>query len=105
MSRAARALVGRHDWTTFCSASEPAETRVREMRSARVFRRGDFVELELVAEGFLRGLARSIAGALADVGRGVRPPEWVGDVLQARDRRQAPRTAPAGGLTLMEVIY
>jgi len=29
----------------------------------------------------------------------------VGAVLQARDRRQAPRTAPAGGLTLMEVIY
>jgi tRNA pseudouridine38-40 synthase len=75
------------------------------MRSALVARHGDFVELELVAEGFLRGLARSIAGALADVGRGKRPPEWVGQVLQARDRRQAARTAPAGGLTLMEVIY
>ena len=105
MSDASSALVGKHDWTSYCAASEPPDTRVREMRSARVFRRGDFVELELVAEGFLRGLARSIAGALADVGRGVRPPEWVGDVLQARDRRQAPRTAPAGGLTLMEVIY
>ena len=105
MSRAARALVGRHDWTSYCSASEPARDRVREMRSARVVRRGEFVELELVAEGFLRGLVRSIAGALGEVGRGERPPEWVGKVLQARDRRQAPRTAPAGGLTLMEVIY
>ncbi len=105
MSQAARALVGKHDWTSFCSASEPADARVREMRSARVVRHGDFVELELVAEGFLRGLARSIAGALAEVGRGRRPPEWVGQVLRARDRRQAPRTAPAGGLTLMEVIY
>jgi tRNA pseudouridine38-40 synthase len=105
MSEAARALVGRHDWTSFCSASEPLEARVREMRSARVVRRGEFVELELVAEGFLRGLARSIAGALAEVGRARRPPEWVGKVLRARDRRQAPRTAPAGGLTLMEVIY
>jgi tRNA pseudouridine38-40 synthase len=75
------------------------------MRSARVLRRGDVVELELVAEGFLRGLARSIAGALAEVGRGRRPPEWVGEVLKARDRRRAARTAPAGGLTLMEVIY
>jgi tRNA pseudouridine38-40 synthase len=105
MSRAARALVGRHDWTTFCSASEPAETRVREMRSAHVARRGDFVELELVAEGFLRGMVRSIAGALAEVGLGERAPAWVGDLLRARDRRKAPRTAPAGGLTLMEVIY
>jgi tRNA pseudouridine38-40 synthase len=105
MSKAAKALIGKHDWTSFCSASEPPDTRVREMRSARVARHGDFVELELVAEGFLRGLARSIAGALAEVGRGNRPPEWVGQVLRARDRRQAPRTAPAGGLTLTEVIY
>jgi tRNA pseudouridine38-40 synthase len=105
MSAAAKALIGEHDWTSFCSASEPPDARVREMRSAQVVRRGDFVELELVAEGFLRGLARGIAGALAEVGRGRRPPEWVGDLLRSRDRRQAPRTAPAGGLTLMEVIY
>jgi tRNA pseudouridine38-40 synthase len=105
MSMAAKALIGKHDWTSYCSASEPPEARVREMRSARVVRRGDFVELELVAEGFLRGLARSIAGALAEVGCGRRPPEWVGEVLRARDRRRAARTAPAGGLTLVEVIY
>ena len=105
MSAAAKALTGKHDWTSYCSASEPSDSRVREMRSARVVRRGDTVELELVAEGFLRGLARSIAGALAEVGRGRRPPEWVREVLEARDRRKAARTAPAGGLTLMEVIY
>ncbi|HXM73007.1 MAG TPA: tRNA pseudouridine(38-40) synthase TruA [Candidatus Dormibacteraeota bacterium] len=105
MSQAAKALAGKHDWTSYCSASEPPDARVREMRSARVLRRGEFVELELVAEGFLRGLARGIAGALAEVGRGRRPPEWVGEVLAARDRRRAARTAPAGGLTLVEVIY
>lgn len=105
MSAAAKALIGKHDWTSYCSASEPERDRVREMRSARVSRRGEFVELELVAEGFLQGLVRSIAGALAAVGRGERPPEWVEEVLRARDRRKAPRTAPAGGLTLMEVIY
>ena len=105
MSAAATALVGKHDWTSFCSATEPARDRVRRMRSATVARRGDFVELELVAEGFLRGLVRSLAGALAEVGLGRRPPEWVGEVLEARDRRRAPKTAPAGGLTLMEVVY
>ena len=105
MARAATALVGKHDWTSYCSASEPPDARVREMRSARVARRGDFVEVELVAEGFLRGLARSIAGALAEVGRGRQRPGWVGEVLRAKDRRLAPKTAPAGGLTLMEVIY
>ncbi|HET7339083.1 MAG TPA: tRNA pseudouridine(38-40) synthase TruA [Candidatus Dormibacteraeota bacterium] len=105
MARAAKALAGKHDWTSFCSASEPTDGRIREMRSAVVVRRGEFVELELVGEGFLRGMVRSIAGALAEVGRGRRPAKWVGEVLRARDRRQAPRTAPAGGLTLVEVIY
>jgi tRNA pseudouridine38-40 synthase len=105
MAEAAAVLNGKHDWTSYCSASEPAGARVREMRSARVKRRGAFVEVELVAEGFLRGMVRSIAGALAEVGRGKRPPKWVGEVLRACDRRQASRTAPARGLTLMEVIY
>ena len=105
MAQAAKALVGRHDWTSFCSASEPVDKRVRRMRSAKVSRKGEYVELELVAEGFLRGLARGIAGALAEVGMGRRPVRWVGGVLRARDRRMAAKTAPAGGLTLMEVIY
>jgi len=105
MATAAEPLRGRHDWTSFCSASEPPDARVREMRAVKVTRRGDYVEVELVAQGFLRGLARGIAGALAEVGRGRRPPEWVAEVLRARDRRLGPRTAPAGGLTLVDVIY
>jgi tRNA pseudouridine38-40 synthase len=109
MNEAAALLVGRHDWTSFCSASEPEGQRTRELRSASVERRDRFVELELVAEGFLRGLARGIAGALAEVGTGRRPPEWVGELLRARDRAAAARdkvkTAPAGGLTLIDVIY
>src|ERR1700680_2794316 len=105
MSVAAKALVGKHDWTSYCSASEPPDDRVREMRSAKVVRRGNFVELELVAEGLLRGMVRSIAGALGGVGRGRQRPEWGGQGLRAGARRLAARTAPAGGLTLMEVIY
>lgn len=109
MNEAAASLVGGHDWTSFCSASEPEGQRTRELRSATVERRDRFVELELVAEGFLRGLARGIAGALAEVGTGRRPPEWMGELLRARDRAAAARdkvkTAPAQGLTLMEVIY
>lgn len=105
MSTAAASLVGRHDWTTFCAASEPAAARQRTMHTAQVRREGEFVELELQAEGFLRGLVRGIAGALAEVGAGRRPPRWVGDLLVAQDRRQSAKTAPAGGLTLMEVVY
>jgi tRNA pseudouridine38-40 synthase len=105
MAAAAQFLVGSHDWTTFCAASEAAEDRVRTIRDVQVARRDRFVELDLLGEGFLRGLVRGIAGGLAEVGRGRRPPAWFGDVLAARDRRLAPRAAPAAGLTLVEVLY
>lgn len=105
MHQAAQALVGTHDWSAFCSASEPAETRVREMRGASVQRHGRFVELELVAQGFLRGLARGIAGALAEVGLGRRPAGWLAELLASGNRSLAPKTAPARGLTLVEVSY
>jgi tRNA pseudouridine38-40 synthase len=105
MDEAAKTLIGRHDWTSYCSATEPPDARVREMRDAQVVRRGRFVDLELVAEGFLRSLARSIAGVLAEVGLGRRPKSWPAELLAARDRSLAPRTAPARGLTLVEVLY
>ena len=105
MGEAALGLLGRHDWTTFCAASEPAGDRERLLRGATVHRRGDHVDLELVGEGFLRGMVRGIAGALVEVGRGRRPVEWPAHLLASRDRSLAPRTAPAGGLTLMEVLY
>ena len=104
MHMAAQALVGEHDWSSFCSASEPVEGRVRNLSEATVRREGDAVEVELLAEGFLRGLARGITGALVEVGTGRREPGWVADVLLSRVRSRA-RTAPAAGLTLVEVLY
>jgi len=105
MAGAAVAVVGRHDWTTFCAASEPERDRVRTVRSADVVRAGRFVELDIVGEGFLRGMVRGLAGGLADIGHGRRAPAWLGEALAARDRKLAPRTAPAAGLTLVEVLY
>ncbi len=105
MAEAARVLRGTHDWTTFCSATEPEGRRTRTVRQATVVRAGHVVELDLLGEGFLRGLVRGIAGALTEVGLGRRDPAWLGTALRARDRRQAAKTAPARGLVLVEVLY
>ncbi|MGH7912601.1 MAG: tRNA pseudouridine(38-40) synthase TruA [Candidatus Dormibacteraceae bacterium] len=103
------ALVGRHDWTTYCVAGPRSgrggEDNVRELFAASVERRGPFLDLDLVGRGFLRGQVRGIAGALAEVGLRRRSATWPGELLRARDRRQAPRTAPACGLTLVGVRY
>lgn len=105
MAAAAAALVGLHDWTTLCAATVAEDDRVRRLLTAQVARRGRLVDLDVRGEGFLRGQVRGIAGALLEVGRHRRDTAWPGRILAARDRLQAPRTAPACGLTLVEVDY
>jgi tRNA pseudouridine38-40 synthase len=50
-------------------------------------------------------MVRNIVGSLVLVGRGEQPPEWLRDVLAARDRKLAGPTAPAQGLLLLHVSY
>ena len=61
--------------------------------------------IEVEGDGFLYNMVRTIVGTLVEVGRGARPPEWVADVLAARDRRAAGPTAPPHGLYLLRVEY
>lgn len=105
MHEAVQALVGQHDFTTFratgCSAAHP----IRTLERAAVERIGDEVHLIVEGTGFLRHMIRIVAGSLTEIGQGRRPPGWMGDILAARDRRQAARTAPAHGLTLDWIRY
>ena len=50
-------------------------------------------------------MVRGIVGTLAEIGTGLRPPSIIKDMIDARDRRAAGATAPAHGLTLIEVRY
>lgn len=66
---------------------------------------GTLIEIRVVADGFLPRMVRSIAAALAVVGRGDRAPEWLTALLLARDRRVGAAIAPPHGLTLWRVGY
>ena len=98
-------LLGTHDFSTFRASGCGAAHPVREITAISVGRIGDQVQLEVQGHGFLRHMVRIIAGTLTDVGHGKRGSDWVLDVLNARDRTQGGRTAPAHGLTLVEVRY
>lgn len=105
MREAARALVGEHDFSSFRSASCEAKSPVRTMRRAEVFRRGPLICIEFHASGFLKQMARAMAGTLVEVGEGKRRWEDMASVLEARGRDAAGRTAPACGLYLVSVDY
>jgi tRNA pseudouridine38-40 synthase len=111
MRECALLFVGTHDWTAFSAAQADVETRVRTVTQVAVRElwseegRGRLVEITARAEGFLRYMVRSIAGTLLEVGRGQMDAAQVALALDRRERSLAGATAPAKGLTLVEVHY
>ncbi len=109
MSEAAACLVGQHDFSSFEAAGAPRKTSVRTVTRLSVENRGDATERKIIidiqANGFLYNMVRNIVGSLVLVGRGRQEVQWLAAVLAAKDRKQAGPTAPAHGLTLMEVRY
>ena len=63
------------------------------------------LEVRVAADGFLPHMVRNIVGALLEVGQGRQPPEWISELLTARDRRVGPVVAPPQGLTLARVGF
>lgn len=111
MRDAARLFVGRHDWTAFSAVQTDVRTRVREVTALEISEqhsargRGRLVSVRVSAEGFLRYMVRSMAGALLAVGRGEADAETVGRAVETGERPHVFATAPAHGLTLVEVRY
>lgn len=105
MAEAARWLLGEQDFSAFRAAECQARTPVRDLRSARVWRHGACVQFEFRANAFLHHQVRNMVGALVWVGLRRRPPEWIADLLQARDRTRAAATFAADGLYLADVRY
>ncbi len=111
MQQCALAFVGEHDWRAFSSATADVRTRVRTITRLEVGERwsargrGRLIEIRASADGFLRYMVRSIAGTLAAVGRGEIDGARIRRALASGERSLAGATAPACGLTLVEVHY
>jgi tRNA pseudouridine38-40 synthase len=119
MRAAAARLIGRHDFTSFVTKlAETQATRaeegktalevMREVRRLELHPDPDFpgrIVMYIEGSGFLYQQVRTIAGSLVDVGRGFRAPEWISEVLAAKDRRKAGPTAPPHGLCLERILY
>jgi len=105
MNEAAQYLVGRHDFSAFRAAGCQASTPVRTVSSVRVTRQDDWITVIITANAFLQHMVRNITGALGAVGLGEQPRQWIPQVLQTCDRKQAGIAAPAHGLTLVGVEY
>lgn len=101
MARAAAALVGRHDFSSFGAADRQP---VRTVHAVRVRRAGSIVTIDVTADAFLRGMVRRIVAILLEVGHGKLDENEVGALLAARRPALNGATAPARGLCLRRVV-
>ena len=105
MRAAAGDLPGRRDFAVFGVRLPKGESTVRELRFVRIDEEGPEIRALLRGDAFLRGMARSICGLLADVARGKAAAGRAAELLRTRDRRGLAPKAPARGLTLVRVSY
>lgn len=110
MNDASTYLTGTHDFSSLCvKESAEGKNTVRaldEVSVQRVNVAGDeLVCIRVVGNAFLHSMIRTMAGTLEMVGRHLRDPEWVGDVIAAKDRCAAGPKAPARGLIFWHVDY
>jgi tRNA pseudouridine38-40 synthase len=116
MAKAARALEGEHDFTSFAGTDPGAgenpnrkqeASNVRRIFASRLVKRRDLSLLvyEVRGSGFLHHMVRNIVGTLIEVGKGRLSASDIVPILEARDRGRAGPTAPARGLCLVKVAY
>ena len=105
MHRQAQGLVGEHDFSSFRGSGCQSRTPFRNITRVSVTQKGKFVTVEITANAFLLHMVRNIVGALLEVGTGRKKVTYIDDVLAAKDRSAASKTAPPGGLCLTSVAY
>ena len=105
MRKAAVLLLGEHDFRAFTSVKKSKKSTVRRIDEIRIERVENRVEFVFIGNGFLHHMVRILIGTLLEVGKGVRTPESVAEVLKSGDRAKAGPLVPAKGLVLEEVFY
>jgi tRNA pseudouridine38-40 synthase len=98
-------LLGRHDFSAFRAAECQANSPLKMLDRIDIAREDDMIRFDLHADAFLQHMVRNIVGALVYVGSGRRPPAWIGELLEGRDRKRGAPTFSAVGLYLTGVDY
>ena len=105
MQQAAATLIGSQDFSSFEGSLTDNTNPICHLQRLAVLRQGEEIHIEAYADRFLKHMVRAMVGTVVEVGLGKRTPQSLTEVLRARDRSAAGRTAPPHGLCLMHVDY
>lgn len=105
MQSACKHFIGEHDFASFCAAGSQVESTVRTIYDLHVKKDGDLLTISVTGNGFLYNMVRIIAGTLLKVGSGGIQSSDIPSIIEGKNRKLAGPTAPAKGLTLVEIRY
>lgn len=105
MRKAAKSVLGTHDFSSFCAANTGVVDKVRTIRRLDFEEHGEELHMIIEGSGFLYNMVRIIAGTLIEIGIGKRAPEEMAGIIRSADRAAAGKTAAAHGLYLENVEY
>jgi len=107
MKEEAKVLIGKHDFKSFQAVdpSKKRENTVRTIKSIIIRKKGDLIEMDITADGFLYKMVRNIVGTLLEIGSKKLEKGSMEKILMAKDRKMAGNTAKSEGLYLVNVSY
>jgi tRNA pseudouridine38-40 synthase len=105
MQSGCKLILGKHDFRCFCASGSGAKTWERTVLKCRLADEGDWLKLNITADGFLYNMVRIIMGTLLEIGRGRMQPERINAMIASCQRSQAGPTAAPQGLYLCSVRY
>ena len=107
-------IEGRHDFKAFATSGDCHRDTskmgcvpnfIRTIEKITIQKKGKFIHMKFKAKSFLKSMVRNIVGTFIEIGRNKMKPEDVKDLLESRDRRRIPKSAPGCGLCLVKIKY
>jgi tRNA pseudouridine38-40 synthase len=98
-------LLGERDFSSFRAAQCQAKSPVKTISRIEISQRAGYWRFEFEANAFLHHMIRNIMGCLMAIGQGRYPPDWLADVVAARNRKVAAPTFSPDGLYFLGPVY
>jgi tRNA pseudouridine38-40 synthase len=105
MNDASVLLMKNSDFTSFSRLHGSAKTNICRIYGAHWEENGNQIIFTIKADRFLRNMVRAIVGTMAEVGFGNIDLKDFEDIIKAKDRGKAGKSAPAKGLFLTGIEY
>jgi tRNA pseudouridine38-40 synthase len=105
MKKSVECLIGEHDFSSFRSSECQSKTPVKTIYSIEVIAQEPWVYFRIRGNAFLQHMVRNLVGCFLQIGQGRQKPEWMAEVLAAKDRKMAAPTFMSDGLYLAKINY